>query len=135
MGDYRYHPRHMRDCMGGIRARSIGGRLMPLTIITNNVTRDLLCFEDLTDDERAEFDYVNAADFCSPRFFRYRGCCYDLNDGFDSLPTYTPGVFRDNLKGWDGFQSDSFFSGIAVRFPRENGEPDFERIIVALVYS
>lgn len=106
---------------------------MGVTVRTNNVPRYLLTFEDLTEAERRDFDYVDAADFYSPRFFRYRGNCYDLFDGFEVLNT--PGDLRDALHGWDGFQSDSFFSGIAVRFPVEDGRPDYERVIVALVYA
>jgi len=107
---------------------------MSVTIKTNHVPRGLLDWEDLTLDEQAVFAYIdidNPAEAPVARFFRYRGSCYDLHDGFERLST--PGALRDALAGWDGFQSDSFFSGIAVRFPV--GEPDFERVVVGMVYA
>lgn len=100
-----------------------------MKIKTNNVPRDLLDWDELTAAERAEFDYIDDPEsdgYC--RFFRYRGSCYDASDFM--LAT---GEIAD--AGWDGFNSDSFFSGIAIRYPQENGEIDSERVIVALVLA
>ena len=111
---------------------------MALTITTNNVPRDLLDWHELTAAERAEFDYVTDPDADgSCRFFRYRGATYDLHDMPAVRPdSATPPNAHDRgLQGWDAFASDSFFSGIAVRFPLEDGRPDYERIIVGLVIA
>jgi hypothetical protein len=113
-------------------------RTVTVQIRTNNVPRDLLDWHELTPAEQAEFDYIDDPyENGSCRFFRYRGSCYDANE-FQVVPLASrtaPETFERNLQSWDGFQSDSFFSGIAIRHPRENGRIDFERVIVALVLA
>ncbi len=98
-----------------------------LTVKTNNVPRDIIEGYELTPKERADFDYI---DFDaiergedSASFFRYKGQVYDLGEFevWDNPASITRGP-------WDGFRSDSFFSGLAVRYC-----DDFERVIVALV--
>ena len=100
-----------------------------ITVTTNNVPRDVIDAWQLTPAERAEFDYLDwdaiDAGNDSARFFRYRGQLYDLSDGFEvSMPEGTPGR-------WDGFQSDSFFSGILVRFVDDY----MERIVVGTLIA
>ena len=93
-----------------------------LRIITNNVPRDVIDAWQLTPAERAEFDYLDwdaiedGRD--SHQFFRYRGQLYDLSD----MDGHPPEI----LKGWDGYQSDSFFSGIVVKY----ADDQFETVIV-----
>ena len=90
-----------------------------MTIKTNNVPRDVVYWYELTDAERAEFDYLDSDDAqCSASFFRYRGNVYDLGE-FMVSP----------IKGWDGIRNDSYFSGILVRYVE-----DCERVIVAAYY-
>lgn len=48
-----------------------------LTIKTNGHYRPLLCWEELTQKERGEFDW-NGADWDS--FFRYRGYTYHMGE-------------------------------------------------------
>ncbi len=97
-----------------------------MKIITNNVPRDVLHAFDLTEKERGQFDYLApngwAADTDVGAFFRYRGEVYDLNEFmvWDKPESLT----RQN---WDGFRSDSFFSGLGVRYI-----DDCERVIVGL---
>ena len=101
-----------------------------LTIITNNVPRDVLDGYELTLDERKEFDYLNwqaiEAGEDSASFFRYKGQLYDLGEFMTThgMPEFSP------LRAWDGYQSDSYFSGILVRYVE-----DCERIAVARFYS
>lgn len=101
-----------------------------LTIICNNVPRDILDGYDLTPAERAEFDYVNwpaiDAGEDSASFFRYRGTVYDLGEFLitRTMPEFSP------LNRWDGYISDSFFSGVVVRYV-----DNFERVIVGRFYS
>lgn len=100
-----------------------------LTIITNNVPRDVLEGYELTPAERDEFDYIDwsaverGEDSCS--FFRYKGDLYDLGEfeRWDNPASPT-------RQGWDGIQPDSFFSGVLVRYC-----DNFERIIVGRYYS
>jgi len=100
-----------------------------MQIKTNNVPRDVIDAYELTADERAEFDYLNWPAIergeDSASFFRYRGELYDLGEFlvWDNPASPTRGA-------WDGFRSDSYFSGLAVRYV-----DDFERVIVALVLS
>jgi hypothetical protein len=94
-----------------------------LKIITNNRPRDLLYWWDLTDKERAQFDYYTEDDGAT--FFRYRGEVYDLGEFMRWNNPASP-----TRAAWDGFRSDSFFSGLAVRFVENN-----ERVVVARCYS
>lgn len=98
-----------------------------LKITTNNHHRPVIDGWELTAAERAEFDYIDwdavERGEESASFFRFGGDLYDLGD-----------VLRAEGEiaslGWDGFNSDSFFSGIAVRYV-----DDMEAVIVARVYA
>lgn len=114
---------------------------MAMTIRTNNVPRDTVDAWQLTMKERKEFDYINWAGVDDGRdsatFFRYRGQLYDLSQFSRIIP---PGsqilhpmeCSSPDLQGWDGYTSDSFFSGMVVRYPHDefSKQPDPERIIV-----
>jgi len=86
-------------------------------IVTNNAYRLALDWSDLTETERVEFDYVEDTDQAVARFVRYKGVTYDLHE-FQlprGLPESSP------LHEWDAYQSDSFFSGVVVRYdPADN---------------
>jgi hypothetical protein len=93
-------------------------------IITNNQWRPILRGDELTDKEKKEFDYINWDDFdevMNQDFFRYKGEVYHLQEFMSAL------YFR---KEWDGIQSDSFFSGILVRYDKE-----FENVQVGRYYG
>jgi hypothetical protein len=100
-----------------------------ITIRTNNVPRDVIEAYELTAEERAQFDYIDwpAVDRLeeSPQFFRYKGELHDLGEFmvWDNPASPTRGE-------WDGFRSDSYFSGLAVRYV-----DDGERVVVAMVMS
>ena len=105
---------------------------MSVAIKTNNVPRDLLYWFDLTKKEQKEFDHESAEDSC---YFRFKGQVYCM-DNFLCLHNkiHMP-QGQDIFPGWDGYESDSFFSGIVIRYPRIpqwRGEPveDVERVIV-----
>lgn len=101
-----------------------------VTIITNNVPRDIIDAWELTPDERAQFDYLAwdaiEAGEDSASFFRYKGELYDLGDipAVDRRPNV-----GSAFQGWDGIASDSFFSGILVRYCN-----DHESVIVGRFY-
>ncbi len=93
-------------------------QMSKLTIRTNNKPRPVLSRFDLTAKESAEFDYL-ADDEGS--FFRYKGQVYDLGEFCRVIAT---GASRahptecDNpaFAGWHGYMSDSFFSGVLVKY-------------------
>lgn len=100
-----------------------------LTIRTNNVPRDVIDAWELSADERAEFDYIDwpAVDRgeASASFFRFKGELYDLGEFMVWDNPASP-----TRVGWDGYRSDSFFSGLVVRYV-----DDCERVIVGTYFS
>ena len=100
-----------------------------IEIRTNSRQRDVVLGHDLTEAERKEFEYL---DWSVPDgngwtrdFARYRGQLYDLGDT-EGIPQFAP--------GWDQYVSDSFFSGVLFRYPREGEELDPDHIICATYY-
>jgi hypothetical protein len=110
-----------------------------ITIKTNNQARDVLRSYDLTEKERAEFDYIegiNDAD-CFASFFRYKGQVYDLGE-FVRLVERSKQVGFEHgcddgspLLKWRGIMTESYFSGLLVRY----AESDCESVIVGRYYS
>jgi hypothetical protein len=96
-----------------------------LRIITNRIPREVLDSFELTTAEREEFDYLDWAALDagedSASFIRYHGSTYDLGEfqTTSGMPEFSP------LRQWDGYLSDSFFSGLVVKFV-----DDCERVIV-----
>ncbi len=85
---------------------------MSLTVRTNGKPRPLLGGPDLTDKELEKFNYLTEDEQACWRFVRYRGQVYDLHE-FSASNRKATGT---ELKKWDGFKSDSFFSGVVVRY-------------------
>jgi hypothetical protein len=103
-----------------------------ITIITNSVPREILEGWEIPADVRVQFAYVDwdAVDRGddSASFFRYKGEWYDLGD----IPAVYPVRNLSHgspFAGWDGVASDSFFSGILVRYC-----DDHESIVVGRYY-
>lgn len=88
-------------------------------IKTNRQERELLSYVELSDKESKDFDYVNEEEYGSPRFFRYKGSVYDTSD-CERVESTHP-AFR----GWDGYFSETFFSGVIFKYAT-----DFETVIV-----
>ena len=87
-----------------------------ISIVTNNVPRDLLLWDELTLKEQEYWDEL-LSDKSGLSFFRYNGNCEFLGDF-----TYVDKLLTDScpeFKGWDGIHPDSFFSGLLVKYPRE----------------
>lgn len=99
-----------------------------MNVITNNVPRDIIEGYELSEKERAEFDYLNWDDIDkgndSASFFRYKGQLYDLGDFADGT----------SIPGWDSAQSDTFFSGICIRMIWDTDSSEY-RILVGRYYS
>lgn len=100
---------------------------MAITIKTNHQFRETITWDDLTAKEQKEFDYLDSDDerMCAT-FVRYRGNVYDLGE-FMRVDEHNP----FHTLGWHGYTSDTFFSGVLVKFDRH----DMERVLVATYYS
>lgn len=79
-----------------------------MDIISNFQWRNFLYGYELTEAEKADFDYVEDLD--SSNFIRYRGRVYSLDD----FMRVEPGMLTMHGKNWHGYNSDSFFSGTLV---------------------
>lgn len=104
-----------------------------LRIKTNHIPRNIIESYELSYDERLEFDYLNweAIDLGedSASFFRYKGILYDLSE-FSADWGITKGSgLPESLCHWSGYISDSFFSGIVVRY-----SSDMESVVVGTFF-
>lgn len=82
-----------------------------MRIITNNVPRRLHLYAALPPSVQQEFFYISIEDDL-PRMVLYKGVWYDVAD---SQTPYTLPV-ENPLHQWDGFISDSFFSGVVFKY-------------------
>ena len=86
---------------------------MPLKVTTNNHVRPILDGSQLTETERADFDYVDwqavERGEESATFVRYRGDLIHLED----VEVATHPL---KAQGFDGMVSTSFFDGLAFRY-------------------
>ena len=108
-----------------------------LTIRSNYVARNVLSWHDLSTKEQADFDYLvpDESDGEQPEndrryettFARYKGHVYDLGE-FMRTPA---DMFPDNRRKWQGYTSDSYFSGVLLAYP----ENDCETVILATYFS
>lgn len=87
-----------------------------MIITTNNQTRHLISFNELTEKEQKQFaDYIPEDENGGRdtwRLFRYRGQVYDCHE-FDS-----PRMLPDDhpFHAWNAYQSGSHFSAIVIRY-------------------
>ena len=100
-----------------------------MNIRTNNIPRFTIGAYELSPAEQEEFDYLDwdaiEAGSDSATFFRFKGQLYDLGE-FLLTGQFVAGF----PNGWDGYYSDSYFSGTLVRFT-DNGE----RVVVGQYFS
>lgn len=99
-----------------------------MNITTNNKPRPLLALYELPLKVQNDFDYVLPDDGC-PRFVKYKGEWYDCFDMMRCPGAEAPADTREAFAGWDGYASDSFFSGVVVRFVGD------DEVIVGRYYS
>ena len=96
---------------------------MTLTIRTDHKWRDLIYRHDVPEHVlKSQFDYQDAEEILDG-FFCYRGYWYHL-DGFMAVNGNT------DLKDWDGYASDSYFSGVLIKL-----SSDGEQIKIGSYYS
>ena len=96
-----------------------------MKITTNYNWRNLLYGYELTAEQKAEFDYIDDID--SHDFIRYQGNIYDPSE-FMAIPDCANQAVDDGFaefRTWQGYHSDSFFSGILIRY-----SGDFEQVQV-----
>jgi hypothetical protein len=107
---------------------------MATKVTTNNVPRPIVNAWELSDADRAEFDYLDWPAIergeGSAEFFRYKGTLYDLGEfsrviAPDSVRHHPMECAASEFQGWDGYQGDSFFSGLLIRYAdRESFDSD-----------
>ncbi len=106
-----------------------------MNVVTNHHPRPVIEGHELTEKERAEFDYIDWPKIeqgeDSASFFRYKGQLFDLGE-FSVDYGITKGAgLPDLLTGWDGYMSDSFFSAFVVRYV----ERCDDAVVVGRVYT
>ena len=105
-----------------------------LTIKTNNVPRFVTYGYELPIDILEDLGYNvetdEADDWMFRQFAQYRGVWYDIGDFITTYPgPWNHGLPKEFLK-WDGYQSDSYFSGVLIRYCE-----DTESVAFATYYS
>ena len=102
-----------------------------VTIYTNNVPRELIQWWQLTPREQKEFDYLDTEERQEGAvFFRYKGRVYSMDEFLRPGTMWMPEM-PDAFKEWDSYASDSFFSGVLLKFARdEYGNEDYERVVI-----
>lgn len=105
---------------------------MAVVITTNSHPRDVIEAWELSESERAQFDYldweaIERGDGLAA-FFRYRGDLYSLGEFLTTSRDFGGPRF-DEFRAWDGYMPDTYWSGMLVRYAE-----DFERVIVARFY-
>jgi hypothetical protein len=107
---------------------------MSVSIFTNHHRRPVIDGWQLTEAERAQFDYLDWAAIDrgeeSASFFRYAGSLYDLGEFTANWGLSRNSGLPDHLKGWDGYMSDSAFSATVVKYVE-----DGEAVVVGRVIS
>lgn len=99
-----------------------------MKIVCNNVPRQLIYGYQLSEKEKADFDYIKDVD--SANFFRYRGAVYDPAEFLRIEKAIAPHCPREGWEKFHGYQADTLFSAVLIRYT-----PDFESVIVAWASS
>lgn len=81
---------------------------------------------ELSEKERDEFDYLESDQLDHTTFIRYKGEVYDLNE-FMRIDSYVSSNCQ--FDGWYGYASDSFFSGVLIRYVGDG------QVVVGRYYS
>jgi hypothetical protein len=114
-----------------------------LKIVTNNVPRDVLSgyemdpqiLRDVFDIEIQDMNDDQIGDLCSMQFVKFRGMWYDVSDFITTSPGPWNHGLPEEFRQWDGYSSDSFFSGVLLKYVREDDRMDFDRVVMATYYS
>ena len=98
-----------------------------MNIKSNHHPRPLMALGDIPVKAREDFDYIQGEDIYSLRLFEYRGGWYDVNEFTVTGPEFA-------ALGWDGFQGESYFSAVIVKYFDEYGWYNDESIIVGYAH-
>jgi len=98
---------------------------MPLHVITNGHSRPTVCWHDMPEDERANFDYAGAQ---TSDYVNYRNWWYDVGEFMSVDPKTQPTL---HSLGWEGYHTDTAFSAIVVKYDKD----DNSRVIMGSIYS
>ena len=98
-----------------------------MKIKTNNQPRENLTWHQLTPKEQKEFDYFDPSNIGS--FFRYKGAVYDMGEFMRIGANIAPHPQRDGWENWHGYASDSYFSGVLIRYTS-----DCDQVIVGTYF-
>jgi hypothetical protein len=102
-----------------------------MQIKCNHVPRDIIYWYELTPREVAKFDYLDTEEKQNDAsFFRYKRQTYDLSEFFAITGAIAPHCDRLGWEKFDGYMSNSFFSGVLVRYV-DSGE----RVIAATYFA
>lgn len=97
----------------------------------NRHTRPLIAFNQLEHSVIAEHfgeDYpIGNEDQWTPRFFNYRGSWYDTHE-FEVAP------LEVKVLGYDGVQTESYFSAVVVSYFDRDGYELQDEIIVGYIH-
>ena len=86
-----------------------------MQIKTDHKWKNFLDWYQLTDKEKADFDYMSREEALCASFIRYRGVVYSMG-GFMVLDAQSPFPGK-----WHSYQSDSFYSGVLIELS-DDGE-------------
>lgn len=100
-----------------------------MKIITNNIPRKIIYGCELPEKYRKEFDYLSDEEYAINTFVVYRGNAYDLYEFMRIEDNVKSNVQFAEWNAWHGYASDTYFSGVLVRFI------DDESVIIARYYS
>lgn len=114
-----------------------------INIVTNNVPRDVISGYEMDPKIlKKEFDIDiegmnddQIGDLCSMEFVKFRGVWYDLQDFITTRPGPWNHGLPEEFREWDGYSSDSFFSGVLLKYAREDDRIDHERVVLGTYYS
>lgn len=109
---------------------------MTTTITTNNHARPMCSWSEIPEDERPELDF--GADPHAEGYFKAYGRWHMLFDfivitkGDGRMSAFGHHVDEASpLAEWEAIATDSAFSGIAIRYPREGYEHDPYGYVIA----
>ena len=88
---------------------------MTISITSNNQERPLIDWHDLTPKQQSEFNYDGAEE---SQFVIYKNWPYDVAE-------FMAVRHNNDLSAWHGYSSDSFFSGVLIKFA-----PDCDTVIM-----
>lgn len=80
-----------------------------MKIITNNQPRNIINGFELSEKERKkEFDYLSDEEIDQGSYIRYKNWVYSLDEFLRIENT-------QEFKGWHGYSSNSYFSGVLIK--------------------